>query len=208
MQYTDDSDSEATDTILAKIVDLAVENSKERGKSGKSENQVRERNLLIVDSSDSHEQSELVPCTAKDRCGESIQKKQQSRRKEKVLSSGGIAWKEREELPVVQWRKHKSEKKGKGKEIAHSDGSVEFESDPDEPGPLNPRKKPLEHGGFARKVKFASDCRSPASLQVKKKIKKKKAEQVEEVQEDSDVEMDTCILSAKQALKECSGYQS
>ena len=207
MHYTDDSDSEATDTALAEIVDLTMDNGKERGKSGKSGNQGRERKIPIVDSSDSDGHSELGPCTAKARLGGSMQKKQGSRRKEKVPSGGGIASKGEEELPVVQRRKHKSEKKGKGKEIAHSDESVGFESDPDEPGPSKPRKKPSGRGGFPRKVEFASDCGNPTPLEVKKK-KKKKAERAEEVQEDSDVDMDASDPSAKQARKERRGRQS
>jgi len=209
MQYTDDSDSEATDAELAEIVDLTVGSGKERRKSDKSGNPGRERRRVpIVDSSDSDGQSGLGPRAAKARHERSTGKKLKSKRKEKVPSGESIASKSREEPSVVQRRKHKSGKKGKGKEIAHSDGSVEFRTDPDEPGPSKPRKKSSGRGKFPKQVESASDCRSPAPLEVRKKKKKKKAEGAEEVQEDSDVDMDASDLSTKRARKERRGRQS
>ena len=211
MQYTDDSDSEATDAALAKIVDLTVGNGKERGRSDKSGNPGRERRKIpIVDSSDSDRQSGLGSRAAKARPERSTQKKKKSKRKEKVPSGESIASKSGEEPPVVQRRKHKSGKKGKGKEIAHSDGSLGSKSDLDEPGPSKPRKKSSGRGKLPKQVESVSDHESlaPSEVKKKKKKKKKKAEEVEEVREGSDVDMDVSDPSTERIRKERRGRRS
>ncbi|PUU79521.1 hypothetical protein B9Z19DRAFT_1175846 [Tuber borchii] len=206
MQYTDDSDSEATDSALAEIVDLTVDNGKEGGKSDKSGDLGRERRPIpIVDSSESDSQSGLGSRVTK--AERSTGKKGKSKRKEKVLSGESIASESGEEPPVTQRRKHKSGKKGKRKEVAHSDGSMEFKSDRDEPGPSKPRKKSSKHKRFPKQVESASDYESPALVKVKKK-KKKKAEETEEVREGSDVDMDASDPPMKQTPKKRRGRQS
>ena len=207
MQYTDDSNSEATDSVLAEIVDLTVDNGKKRGKSDKSGDLGRERRPIpIVDSSDSDSQSGLGPRVAKAEM--STGKKKKSKPKEKVPSGESIASESGEEPPVAQRRKHNlSGKQGKGKEIAHSDGSMEFESDRDEPGPSKPRKKSSKHKKFPKQAESASEYESPTPVKVRRR-KKKKAEETEEVREDSDVDMGASDSPMEQTLKKRRGRQS
>lgn len=205
MQYTDDNDSEATDSALVEIIDLTVDNGKERGKSDKSGNLGRERRPIpIVDSSESDSQSGLGSRVAK--AERSTGRKGKSKRKERVPSGESIASKSGEEPPVAQRRRHKSGKKGKGKEVTHSDGSVGFRSDRDEPSPSKPRKKSSKHKKFPKQVE-SSDYESPTPVKVKKKGKKKKAEETEEVREGSDVDMDASDSPVKQSRGKRRGCQ-
>ncbi|KAG0643325.1 hypothetical protein HOY80DRAFT_946380 [Tuber brumale] len=193
MHYTDYSNSEATESAPAEIVDLTVSNGKEGGRFEKSGNPRRARKKIpIVDSSDGDSQSELGSRAARAQCEGSTRKKKKSKRKEKVSSDEGMTSESGGEQPVVQRRRRKSGKKGKGKEIAHSDGSIESQSDQDEPGPSKPRKKPSRRGKISKQVESPSGYESPTPPKVekKRKKKKKKAEEVEEVQEGSDVDMD------------------
>ncbi|RPA95825.1 hypothetical protein L873DRAFT_1773984 [Choiromyces venosus 120613-1] len=209
MQYTDDSDSEATESAPAEIVDLTVDNNQKGRKSDKSGNLRRERrNIPIVDSSDDDGQSELESRSARSRRERAARRKRRSKRKEKVASDESMASENEEEQPVVERKRHKSRKKGKGKEIAHSDESMEFQSEQDEPGPSKPRKKSSKHKKSPKQVEPVSDYESPTPLKGKKKKKKKRAEEVEEVQEASDVDMDASDPPTKRTRKKRRGRQS
>ena len=172
MQYTDDSDSETTDDsvladlVLAEIVDLTG------GKSDKPGNLGRERRPIpIVDSSESDSQSGLGSRVAK--AERSTGKKKKSKPKEKVPSGESIASKSGEEPPVAQRRRHNRGKTGKGKEIAHSDGSMEFESDRDDAGPSKSRKKSSKHKKFPKQAESASDSESDRDEAGLSKLRKK-----------------------------------
>ncbi|PWW75209.1 hypothetical protein C7212DRAFT_200683, partial [Tuber magnatum] len=208
MQYMDDNDSEATESAPAEIVALTVVNGREGGKPEKSRNPRRERrDIPIVDSSGGDGQSELGSRAVRDRCEKSMRKKK-SKRKEKVPSDDCMLLESGDERPVVQRGKRKSEKKGKGKGTAHSDGSVGFWSDRDEPGASKPRKKSSKHKKVSKQVESASNYERLALLEVKRRIKKR-AKEVGEVleQEGSDVDMDAPDPPTKRIRKERGGHQ-
>ncbi|CAZ79435.1 unnamed protein product [Tuber melanosporum] len=209
MHYTDDSNSEATESAPAEIVDLTVGNGKEGGRFEKSGNPRKERRKIpIVDSSDGDSRSELGSRAAMAWREGSTRKKKKSKRKEKVPSDEGMASGSGGEQPAVQRRRHKKGKRGKGKEIAHSDGSMEFQSDQDRPGPSNPRKESRQKK-ISKQVESPSGYESPTSSKIKKKKKKKKrkAEEAEEVQEGTDVDMDASDPPRRLTRKRRGGRQ-